>query len=295
MEVFNRWQESNRLLKPVVEALPLMLILAVVLFLVGLLDNLLSSALALSPLSRPILGAGILSSAMVGVSGTVIMLTVIHGCVYTSNSPFQSTLSSFLENTKSTHLLWRLIARARSTLYRLLGEQVVQSYLSLLPIWISNRLRAFYDALRGWLPHPHTPNSDDDAASSNHANHGSLYSHRPESGTLPPNLGNDGQVDLLADDAYSLSDMMTRIYHTTLLLTHDDESVNSAIAALWDIIRHSLPASHGISWIFEDHAVDTLLYLLSPECSRRANQTAALTLIKIEGVKLSNCSKYDIG
>lgn len=76
-----RWRRSIRHLKPTVH----ILVLAVGLFIAGLLDNIFSSATALSPLPRPVLIAGVLSSAIVGFCGVMIIRNIFYGLATTQN------------------------------------------------------------------------------------------------------------------------------------------------------------------------------------------------------------------
>lgn len=80
-----------------IETLPQLLIISVILFLVGLLDTLISGWLALSPRSTSVLAAGIMSTALVALTGLIILWTFVDGCVHPMISPFQSTLSRAID------------------------------------------------------------------------------------------------------------------------------------------------------------------------------------------------------
>lgn len=91
-----RWAQAERLLAPAVELLPQLLIIPVLLFVAGLLDNILSSVIPLSKVFLPIFIAALLSCVFALVVLTYTGWTVIHGCLYPETSPFQSTLSQLL-------------------------------------------------------------------------------------------------------------------------------------------------------------------------------------------------------
>ncbi|KAF8067082.1 hypothetical protein FPV67DRAFT_1227716 [Lyophyllum atratum] len=101
-ELHLRWEKTKKLLGPAVEALPQMLIPPVGLFVVGLLDTLISISLPRSSPFYPILAAAIISCIFATAVGAYTLSTVIHGCVDHSRSPFQSTLSSWISAVSLT-------------------------------------------------------------------------------------------------------------------------------------------------------------------------------------------------
>lgn len=108
-DVHRRWTQANRLLAPAIESLPQLLIIPILLFVVGLLDDMLSRAI---PLSRPFIAifvAGILSCVFAVAAGAYVLGTVIHGCEYSESSPFQTTIS-------------RLIVMCRPVFWSYVGE-----------------------------------------------------------------------------------------------------------------------------------------------------------------------------
>ncbi|KAF8067081.1 hypothetical protein FPV67DRAFT_1653362 [Lyophyllum atratum] len=97
-ELHLRWKKTKNLLGPAVEALPQLLIPPVILFVVGLLDTLVSLSFPTSIPFLPILAAAIISCVFAVAVGMYTLYTVIHGCIDRSQSPFQSTLSSWLSS-----------------------------------------------------------------------------------------------------------------------------------------------------------------------------------------------------
>lgn len=95
-DLHRRWHEAKRLLAPAVDSLPQLLILPVTLFVIGLLDNMLSSAIPLSSPFNAVFVAGILSSVFAVAVGAYVVWTVVHGCLYPEHSPFQTTISRLI-------------------------------------------------------------------------------------------------------------------------------------------------------------------------------------------------------
>lgn len=95
-DLHRRWSQSERLLAPAIELLPQVLIVPVLLFIVGLLDNIISSTIPLSRAFLPIFVAGLVSCAFALIVAGYTVWTVIHGCRHPETSPFQSTLSQFI-------------------------------------------------------------------------------------------------------------------------------------------------------------------------------------------------------
>lgn len=90
-DLHRRWAEANKVLAPAIEFLPQLLILPVVLFVVGLLDNVISSSMPLSEPYYPIFIAGLLSCVFAIAVAMYTVFTVFHGWLYPDISPFQST------------------------------------------------------------------------------------------------------------------------------------------------------------------------------------------------------------
>ncbi|KAF8068053.1 hypothetical protein FPV67DRAFT_1170506 [Lyophyllum atratum] len=110
-ELHLRWEKTEKLLGPAVEVLPQLLIPPVILFVVGVLDTLMSISLPATIALSPILAAAIISCVFAVTVGAYTMYTVIHGCIYRSTSPFQSTLSSWLSSfTPSGKTRTRMVA-----------------------------------------------------------------------------------------------------------------------------------------------------------------------------------------
>jgi hypothetical protein len=95
VDLWAKWNAAERLLSPIVDVLPSLLIFPVVLFLAGLLDLLLSNTFQVSPLPKVFLassGIGLLSIAVILI---FLFITLVHACIHPGTSPFSSSISIF--------------------------------------------------------------------------------------------------------------------------------------------------------------------------------------------------------
>lgn len=95
-DLYLRWNEAQRLLEPSIDLLPHLMIIPVALFTIGLLDNILSSAIPLSSTYVPIIVAGLIASAFAILVAVYTIWTVYHACRHPETSPFQSTVSQLV-------------------------------------------------------------------------------------------------------------------------------------------------------------------------------------------------------
>ncbi|EIM83827.1 uncharacterized protein STEHIDRAFT_159444 [Stereum hirsutum FP-91666 SS1] len=96
-DIRGRWEKAKPQLGTMIDTLPQLLIISVLLFLVGLLDSMATDWLSTSPRSPLALAAVTIATIPLGAAGMIIIYTFIHGCIYSSSSPFQSTASRFVE------------------------------------------------------------------------------------------------------------------------------------------------------------------------------------------------------
>jgi hypothetical protein len=95
-DIYRRWDAAERILRPAIESLPQLLVLPVLLFLVGILDMLISTLFGLP--HRPVFilaTTGFCLLLIAGLSG-VLLVTLIDGSLHPSSSIFQSTLAAFI-------------------------------------------------------------------------------------------------------------------------------------------------------------------------------------------------------
>lgn len=123
-ELYSRWNGASRLLSPAVDLLPQLLILPIILFVVGLLDNIMAASVPLSQSFMPVFVAGILSCIFVIAVAVYALWTVLHGCRHPDTSPFQSTLSRSL--AQSSAVMYG------SRIYRLVESAILKSWRRLL-------------------------------------------------------------------------------------------------------------------------------------------------------------------
>ncbi|KAF4598917.1 hypothetical protein EYR38_007330 [Pleurotus pulmonarius] len=87
-DIHRRWKGAETLLGPCVESLPLLLVVPVILFIVGFLDNLISSSLQATAIIWPVLTAAIVGCAIVAVVGCLMGYAFVHGARHPHESPF---------------------------------------------------------------------------------------------------------------------------------------------------------------------------------------------------------------
>ncbi|KAJ7475241.1 hypothetical protein B0H11DRAFT_1810715, partial [Mycena galericulata] len=99
IDINRRWKGAEKMLGPAVEAIPQLLVIPVILFVVGLLDSIFSAILALRPLPVPIAAASALS--LLFVIGIVAFLAaaLLHAALWPASSPFQSSLARFVRRS----------------------------------------------------------------------------------------------------------------------------------------------------------------------------------------------------
>ncbi|KAJ7784606.1 hypothetical protein B0H16DRAFT_1784310 [Mycena metata] len=101
-DVCARWEEAQRVLAPMVESLPQLMVIPVALFILGLLDSLVSSASAQTSPSIPILIAGGLSSMFIAAVALVLLYVVLDGVTRPYTSPFQTAITRAIARLRST-------------------------------------------------------------------------------------------------------------------------------------------------------------------------------------------------
>lgn len=250
-ELHHRWVEANRLLEPTIDALPQLLILPVLLFVVGLVDMLLSSSIPLSESDELLLSAGIVSCVFIIGVGVYTIWTVVHGCMHSETSPYQSTLSrvlvakgpywlSIMKHTPSMCIkFWGSIMHKLVT--------VKDAYL--LPMFRLQRSGAGYVSQRSG------PVSD-----------GPAQNNLPRTYQAADYHGQDDVVTMHEHVAF----------HRVLYQTHDDDVLDHAAAVLLSLSRSRRPSELILQRLSKRPCAsplerETILYLLSDEASIRSN------------------------
>lgn len=245
-DLHRRWLEANRLLAPTVEFLPQLLVLPVVLFVVGLLDNVISSAVPLSSPFIQVFVAGILSSVFDTAVAMYTVWTVLHGWLYPDRSPFQSSLMHF----------WIIYGPSITSATDQLFMNIPRSCRS----WLSWLTRGSDWSQNAILAAAHSSSSSDTAV----VNVLPQTDHAPKSATL------------------ELHD--AEAFHTALKLTHDADIIDQAVAAFPTLIMQCLSQGRKPESIADklyhvarplDREIDSCAYMLSTEVHARANVSAA--------------------
>lgn len=216
-DIRTRWKAAEKLLGPAIESLPQLLIIPVLLFIMGLIDSLFSTALELSSPPASIIATSSVSLLLIATVATVMSFAVVDGTLHPTTSPFQSRLAYILNDSLVHHL-------------------------QPLLLWIRNTIRV-------------SPPTD-----------------RPMPFTPPQPLSAEAM----------------QVYHEVLQATRDDDILDEASAALFNIISqrtNSQTVSH--RWFKRvpvdllPQECDTLLHLLSPEASVRSHHTAAQVIVDV--------------
>ncbi|KAG6823140.1 hypothetical protein H0H87_001800, partial [Tephrocybe sp. NHM501043] len=101
-----RWRMAEKVWGPIVEIVVQGLVIPVVLFLVGLIDNLMSTSLPFSHSTVPVFVGGVISCVCCVVVGTYIVYTMLRGSLDGPGSFSNSwLLSCYLDSLKSTKVL----------------------------------------------------------------------------------------------------------------------------------------------------------------------------------------------
>lgn len=233
-----RWKEAEKLLGPAIEFLPQLLVLPIILFIVGLLDNVLSSSVPLSEPLNPIFVAGILSCVFAVAVAMYTLWTVSHGWLHPDISPFQSTFlqlvnfrgPSILGPIKEAFVHPSNVCRSRTA-------------------WIADET----DDLTLETPVRFTISRGE-------------YSSEE---SVPP---------------FALEPHEAEAFHDTLQLTHEDDIIDQAVAAMSAVMADCFPALRSHSSMVErslslgPREMASLIYMLSDEASVRTNLTAAAFL-----------------
>lgn len=247
-ELHSRWGEANWLLAPAVELLPQLLIIPVILFVIGLLDNMLSVSVPLSKPTSPIFVAGVPSCGCTLVVCTYTLWTVAHGYLHPAQSPFQSTISRFLAKSPAFAITIHAGIRA-----------LINALFFLLKIWslLHHYLRSLISTLT---------NAELGA---------------PLQASSLPESSKEVDIWRTLPSATFVTRKEYEAFYFAVMQTHEDYILDEAVAALYDLRerwypgghspQHLLPSPH-IPHHFEARA---LFHLLSSEASISSNLAAA--------------------
>jgi hypothetical protein len=96
-EIYHRWQSAEKYLSPTIDFLPQLLIISILLFVAGLVDNLFSISASLDGwASHSLFTASKVCSVVFGQVVLILACTILHGIVRPLHSPFASTLTGLI-------------------------------------------------------------------------------------------------------------------------------------------------------------------------------------------------------
>jgi hypothetical protein len=116
-EIYHRWQSAEKYLSPTIDFLPRLLIVSILLFVAGLVDNLFSVSASLDGwASHTLFTASKVCSVVFGTVVIILACTILHAIVRPLHSPFASTFTSLI--TDGYMCCLHVIYRGLDALYR---------------------------------------------------------------------------------------------------------------------------------------------------------------------------------
>jgi hypothetical protein len=96
-EIYHRWQSAEKYLSPTIDFLPQLLIVSILLFVAGLVDNLFSVSASLDGwASHSLFTASKVCSVVFGIVVLILACTILHAIFRPLHSPFASTLTNVI-------------------------------------------------------------------------------------------------------------------------------------------------------------------------------------------------------
>lgn len=96
VDIYPRFERAQSILGPCIETLPAFLTIPVILFIIGLVDNIFHITSQLSDFSRTLRAAAFVSTVAILVVGALLLCALIHSCITPKTSPFRSTVSQLI-------------------------------------------------------------------------------------------------------------------------------------------------------------------------------------------------------
>jgi hypothetical protein len=152
-EIYHRWQSAEKYLSPTIDFLPQLLIVSILLFVAGLIDNLFSISASLDgAASRFLFTASGVCSVVFGIVVFILACTIVHGIFQPLNSPFTSTLTNLIIKgyMHCLAVLHRQLAALRSVFgvdllwdvtygMRMMASPIASSIYKQMDTWMSQR------------------------------------------------------------------------------------------------------------------------------------------------------------
>lgn len=266
--------------------MPVILTIPVVLFLIGLLENVFSAATLPHHLSHPVIIAAALSSTTIFSVGMVLFYALVHAYRHPEKSPFRTTLTQVIR-TFVYHMSSPLPLHIRALLDPIV--LYLKSLFTAQPFSRVSRLLGTF--LRYLEPFLHYVQ----ALSHWVATYISLS-------IFTRQLEGQDEPQWAVTDADRLDQYLPVVdyaYHTALQATHDDDALDQAAAALASICGHfktrefiylkQKQAGYD-AVILSGLETKSLIHLLSPEASYRCNLTAADCLSMLNSIETPGIS-----
>jgi hypothetical protein len=242
-EIFLRWQSAQRYLGPIIEAIPQILIVSIMLFVAGLIDNLFAVANQLQGQSASLL---LLTAKLCTFVFTLViaalLLTTVHAALKPHTSPFRSKVATLMSDAmQSVRTYIEAIVESASPAFKFHppfnhSNAVIpqgKGTASRIAHWVRRRYQRYKASLE-----------------------------RLRSFSLE-------------DDPKKISPSNILAYYSILSSTYDDEMLDDASSALSKILDN-VSSSLGLTLARDrNQMVELLEYLLSPRASRRSVVTAA--------------------
>ncbi|KAG6843212.1 hypothetical protein H0H87_006904, partial [Tephrocybe sp. NHM501043] len=260
------WKKTEKIWGPIVETLVQILVIPVGLFLVGLIDNLLSTSLPISQPKTPVFVGGVISCVCCAFAGTFTLYTLLRDSLEDPDSIFNSkflssdtavTATGSISTSQYTNRarLWFpdyfQVFSARPP-FQTIDEEAVTAVGQQKPLQLKKPLKRWSNILPKFHWHKCMPGDE------------SYVSLGDIDGIDSFGIGNP--LDLKYHKAY----------HAVVSTTHDDDALDRAVTALASLLRDRRRiAFPGYVASASKQEVDTFKHLLSVDVSTRCNLTAA--------------------
>lgn len=96
VSIHRHWKDAVSMLGPLIEAVPILLVVPVLLFLIGLLDKYFTAAFQLSVFSWAMLLVASMSALILGAVVAALAYAMLHSLKHPETSPFRTKISDFI-------------------------------------------------------------------------------------------------------------------------------------------------------------------------------------------------------
>ncbi|KAG6877367.1 hypothetical protein C0993_008174 [Termitomyces sp. T159_Od127] len=267
-EFHSRWNQVDKFLGPTIETLLQLLVVPVVLFLIGLLDTLMSASLPLLQSSILIFMAGIIACICFFGVATFAVYIITRGSFDDSDAFLNSWFLSWLPICKNTTEPEPSNVTDQPKLQADFAKR--HSFLKRVVSWFPLKFRGSEIS---------TQALDLEAGSSNIPRIPLLSRWKLCSNSRGNNIVGSNSIPHVPEGVGQhplLAARYQETFHAVICTIHDDEALDQAIAILPSLIQERrLGVGPGRDLNATPHEVKTLLHLLSMDVSIRCNVAAA--------------------